>query len=221
MSMDGDPTANVPAGWFPDPGGTATVRWWDGASWTSELRAVVIPNPPSPPAEAASPAPAPAPAPAPSEPAERPYVPFQASAAMIRPTVTGISSTRTVWWIAFEPLWGVVTQVILFGLLNSFGIPPAAVIALVFTVLNAGIVVVLVALAFADRRALLAGGNQSAASPWWVLLTPLAYLIARSIEVAKWEVGAWTPLIWWIVSAVLAPGLAVLGYFAALGLFSP
>jgi hypothetical protein len=215
MSMDRDPSANVPAGWFPDPGGTATLRWWDGTKWTTDLRAIVIPNPPSLPTGAASPGPAPI------EPVERPYVPFQASAAIVRPTVTGISSTRTVWWIAFEPLWGVVTQVILFALLNSFGTPPALVIGLLFTVLNVGIIVALVALALADRKALLAGGNQSAAPQWWILLTPLAYLIARSVEVAKWEIGAWTPLIWWIVSAVLAPGLAFLGYFAALGIFSP
>ena len=24
----------VPAGWYPDPGGTARYRWWDGAKWT-------------------------------------------------------------------------------------------------------------------------------------------------------------------------------------------
>ena len=29
---------NVPAGWYPDPQDPASIRWWDGAQWTSHVQ---------------------------------------------------------------------------------------------------------------------------------------------------------------------------------------
>ena len=34
-----------PAGWYPDPGGAATQRWWDGSAWTDHVQALAPPRP--------------------------------------------------------------------------------------------------------------------------------------------------------------------------------
>jgi hypothetical protein len=34
--MSGDLSPNPPAGWYPDPAGTAASRWWDGQSWSDQ-----------------------------------------------------------------------------------------------------------------------------------------------------------------------------------------
>ena len=61
MSWNDEPRAAPPAGWYPDPGGSGGLRYWDGATWTGHL---TEPRPPVA-AQAAVPYAPPAPAPAP------------------------------------------------------------------------------------------------------------------------------------------------------------
>jgi hypothetical protein len=102
-----------------------------------------------------------------------------------------------------------------FNSLAPLPIPTLVLAITLFTVLGWGI---LIALAFADRSGLVVGGNDSSASPWWTLLTPLAYLIARARQVQLYASGGWASVVWWCLAAVLTPGVSVLAVFAVYGL---
>jgi Protein of unknown function (DUF2510) len=217
MSSDGtsqppNPAA-IPAGWYSDPAGGNGKRWWDGSRWTENVRE---------------------PDAAPPAPVIGNYVPTVGASAgasagasvgrdfrSTRPLPTaeiGIAYSRASWWLAGSPLWISLPQVIVFAVIDALAPPPVATVLLAGVAVNLLFWAILVGLAFADRAALLSGGNDSAASPWWTLLTPLAYLIARARHVDFYATGGWTSVIWWIVATILSPGVAVLAYFAVLGL---
>ncbi|MCU1551059.1 MAG: putative rane protein [Glaciihabitans sp.] len=214
MDADDAGRSPVPAGWFADPAGSDNLRWWDGAAWTTQLRSVPL-----------VPAFAPAPgylAPTVTHPAtqqEPVYVPFQSEQRQVHSMpVRGISYTRAVWWIATYPIWASVPQVVVLAILSSFVARPGMQLVLALVAINFVDWLILIRLAFADHTALIRGGNRQAASPWWTLLSPLAYLIARAVEIKNWDSSGWGALIWFVVASVVAPLLAVVAFFGALGI---
>lgn len=187
----------VPAGWYPDPAGGAGKRWWDGSTWTQNTQE---------------------PETTPSAPTFGNYVPADLRATTPLPTAeAGVAYTRASWWIAGSPLWVVLPQVIVVQVFNSLAplpVPSLLLAIALFTVLGWAI---LIGLAFADRSGLINGGNNSAASPWWTLLTPLAYLIARARQVQLYATGGWASVVWWCLAAIITPVVSVLAVFAVYG----
>ena len=212
MSSDGTSqppgVATIPAGWYADPAGGGGKRWWDGSRWTEHVRA-------------------------PEEPAPAPVIGGIAASAGtptsvsrdFRPTKplpqveAGTAYTRTSWWLAGSPLWISVPEVTVFAIIDSLLPSSVPLLVIGLAILNVLLWAALVGMAFADRAALWDGGNESAASPWWALLSPLVYLIVRATHVRLYATGGWASVIWCVVATILAPGISVLAYFAAVGLF--
>jgi hypothetical protein len=191
-------SGSIPAGWYPDPAGGTGKRWWDGATWTANVKEPEAPPP---------------------QPTFGNYVPADLRPATPLPVAeVGIAYTRASWWIAGSPFWVVVPQVALIQVFNSVAPLPVPTLILAIALFTALAVAILVSLAFADRTTLLSRGNNSAASPWWTLLTPLAYLIARARQVQLYATGGWASVIWWCLAAILTPVAAVLTVFAVYGI---
>jgi Protein of unknown function (DUF2510) len=188
----------IPAGWYPDPAGGGGKRWWDGHAWTHNVQE---PESPPPPASFGN------------------YVSAEFRATIPLPTAeSGIAYTRESWWIAGSPFWVVLPQVVVVEVFNSVAPLPVPSLILGITLFTLLAWAILIRLAFADRAGLNRGGNSTTASPWWTLLTPLAYLIVRAREVQLYASGGWASVLWWCLAAFLTPGLAVLTVFAVFGL---
>ena len=71
-------------------------------------------------------------------------------------------------------------------------------------------------LATQDRRSLLAAGHSETASPWWLLLSPLAYLIARTVKVRNTTGSGAAPL-WTYLALAIIPAIGVFGYLSTAG----
>ena len=269
--------STTPAGWYADPVGAGTLRWWSGAGWTEHT---AMANPPAV-AQAAPDAAAPV---APAVPAidatghEQPAVPLSrrrlrelaqqsenpavtgptalfttdTGAETSTPTIEGSSSAaaasvsgstgaaRPAQVIdlrdesgyvdvsvarapvsVFTPLWPTRVHTVAGWLIALLPLLLAAVekasaillvdvSPLIVRVAGAGSLVVLSGiLAVVDRHMLRAGGHSDTASPWWVLLTPFAYLIARSVRVRQeTSVRSTGPALIWLVS--LLPAIAMI-----------
>jgi hypothetical protein len=205
--MSGDANSGspgpIPAGWYADPSGGDGKRWWDGGQWTNHVQQpLAVAQPP-----------------AFGGPGPMQFRPMQPTASVQKLGV-GIEDTRAAWWIAFSPIWSIVGQAIVVSIILALTSAPVARFVPALIILNVVLWAVVIGLAVLDHAKLRSGGNTTAASPLWVLLTPLAYLIVRAQHVRMYAAGGWTVVIWWCVAAFLAPGLAVLGIFASYGVFA-
>jgi hypothetical protein len=188
-------------GWYPDPAGAATYRWWDGDAWTEGTHAgdsapaqTPAPQVPAPhdfepqtlapiplfvntepavgaPATAAGPAPAPA--------TERAR-PATASTPVVR---RGVSPAKTKWSSILSAYPFVYPFAV--GMVVALGYAGGAASNMV-TLIVIGAIAALVLLApawmiaDADRKELTARGYEPAPSmAWMLLLPPIGYLIAR------------------------------------------
>ena len=151
----------VPAGWYPDPAGSADMRWWDGASWTSHTAN-------STPAVDVAPA-------LRSDPAGGDH---GVGATMIE---LGDPTTRWAWLLVFSPfIWAAVTgasQAALFTTMppdSGGSVPAIGVFTLIVGLIPGWVFAAL------DRRELLRRNYDSPPSVLWMLLIPpFAYLLRR------------------------------------------
>lgn len=174
-------------GWYPDPAGEATYRWWDGSAWTEgthageqDARPGLIPEQlfrdPEPLAPAAAPAVniLSAPVPVTAEPAPR-------RPAAARPT--GATGAKTRWsslLLAFPFVYPLAVGTVV-GLAYAGGLA-ANVLALAIIGGVVAVALLIPAWVFADhdRRELISRGYVPAPSVgWMLLLPPVAYLLAR------------------------------------------
>jgi len=137
------------------------------------------------------------------------YQPFGMSPKITTGTIEAPTSVNTlaVWLITVLPAVALGAAVLLIRFAPDFYTPfTQGALAFVFAI--AGI-----ALAATDRRQLTMRSHQSAASPAWILLTPLAYLIARAANTKRQAGRGWAPAVAFVLltSAALA-----LVYFSGL-----
>ncbi|MCU1414271.1 MAG: hypothetical protein JWN80_1611 [Microbacteriaceae bacterium] len=171
------------AGWYPDPAGSRLLRWWDGQAWTDHLL-----DPTNPPASAAP---------------DPVYVPMR-SAPTYQPTEPSLenvsTSTRAIWIMALYPFFSYALTWAVIAITNTPNPTLLGVISLTTLVLE-------VATAFRDHSVLQSRGLR-AASAWWILLSPIAYLIARRIRLKKLGIIANAPGNVYALSLVAGVALA-------------
>lgn len=216
MSID-TPSTVIIAGWYPDPTDNSQARWWDGVEWSSTTR-------PRQTAAAAKPAepvrgnryfsPVPVRTDATLPPID-PYRPLnrrhdsQGFVSMGVKQVVKFKPTRaytgSVWAIATMPIWVTLVVVALAVAFENLFTPFAISISSVV------VFVILIAFAIHDQKVLLNSLHPKAASPWWMVFSPLLYLIVRGVHVSRTVGHGWAPLIVFLICN-FAPAAAILAF---------
>lgn len=137
------------------------------------------------------------------------YQPFGMTPTIRTGTMEAPTSVNTpaAWAITVLPALTLALAVVLIRFAPEF-YTPFTQGALAFVAAIAGI-----ALAVGDRRQLVQRSHQRTASPAWILLTPLAYLVARAVNTKSQAGRGWAPA---IVFVVLTAGATALVYLSGL-----
>lgn len=164
------------AGWYPDPAGAATFRWWDGMTWTEGTHVGSGATGIVPEQLFADPEPQPEPVFVATEPAVAEPPAASAARRHLEPAKTRWSSLLTAFPVVYPLVVGMVAALAYAGGAAS-SMPTLVSIAAGTALL--GLVPAFV-LAEYDRRELVERGYEPAPSlAWMLLLPPIAYLIAR------------------------------------------
>ena len=192
-----DTNGGVPAGWYADPSGTQQQRWWDGTRWTGHY------------APAAAAASAPAAYSQPGYPQMSPvygqtYVPQ-------RPQLAPGTRIYTVYiWLVVAvpfvtvvllPFWNPFNGMSLTRTTNgysSFGSSAAFLGPMYFIIIGTGFITygLTVLFAWLDSRDLSRAGVERPFHWAWTFLSPIIYIIGRSVIVRRVAPGRGLAPIW-------------------------
>lgn len=218
MSID-TPSTVIIAGWYPDPADNSQARWWDGIQWSSTTR----PRQTEPLARPAEPvhenryfSPVPIRTDATLPPID-PYRPLnrrhdsQGFVSMGVKPIIKFQPTRaytgSVWAIATMPIWVTLVALTLAIILGDLMTP------FVVSITSVVVFVILVAFAIHDQKVMLNSLHPKAASPWWMVFSPLVYLIVRGVHVSRTVGHGWAPLIVYLICSFV-PAAAILAFGA-------
>ena len=223
-----DPTGTLPApGWYDDPFQQVAgqQRWWSGEAWTDfveappEAAAMPVPTPAPVLAPAVAPAGlfgqpqpfdfgaldrVPSAAPAADIPVpgaygggDEGYQPMSSARRSVPVVYKNIPSrwgTVSVWMIALLPILQILAVVLVAVVMFASGFNPLAIIgALLVPPL------LVIAWVIRDRARLDSFGYDAIPSGWWILLGPIAYLIARYVVTRREANKGAAPLVTYIV----------------------
>jgi hypothetical protein len=161
-----------------------------------------------------------------------PVVPPTIDVSAWRPTGPQRANTAAVWWIVALPLLGgialtglmianpVALQIVL-GVgtgFTTFESLLSTALWLVGVSFGVGVVVMLLSLliGFRDRAKLQELGHQCTASPWWMLLATLIYLIIRTVHTKQATGRGSAPLVVWILLYIAPSVILTIVQLAAL-----
>ncbi len=176
-------------GWYPDPGGSALMRWWSGMEWTAHTLDPMTGQPPV----------AYQPIPSHSD-----YASSYSSAATHSTSQRTYAGTPTLTIaIMVLGIYPIVYSAVLWAAVSASGKIDAVPIGIVGLVT----LTVIVGMAFWDSSVLKKRGIP-AASALWIFLSPLAYFIARRVRLKELGIRANAPGNVFVVSALAAGALA-------------
>lgn len=212
-------TPSVPPGWYPDPTGTPTLRWWDGRQWTAHVQDPRVPVPPAQygaaqynpatyGATAAYQRATPAVPAIPKDPTLRVYTPF-----IWAILVLGGASVLSLALFDLTAYIGSMR----FQALGGGSATPFTPAYLTFAAVGIIVYAATAVFAFLDWRALRAGGMRAPFHWAWTFLSSGLYVIGRSVIAHRRAGRGLAPMWIWIGLLVLTLVVTTAKFAAAIG----